>query len=304
MPAALRGGGASTRLEREFSRHAPPLAAAPTGPEAALTSALLAHAKRVTKSSPSGSAPALQLHSLRSPSAPSARPMAGKSSASCPSVVADHSPAANLTRPGAPWAMTCTASRSRLPCSASAIWRAAGREEPSTIASTSGRKPPRIVTMSETEGSTKRISDLSIIAGFLLLVATLLRHSTVAMAWRLAHLRLWLMRQNDWGFAAIRHPALDGLQSGRGRTLRRDFGLGQSRDSQRSQGFRKGRDRLLQRSRPASRFQIAQRLSSATRNACRLRKVKTPYTPCPTNVSATRRPVRAAKSPCYTLMRR
>ena len=35
MPAALRGGGASTRLEREFSRHAPPLAAAPTGPEAA-----------------------------------------------------------------------------------------------------------------------------------------------------------------------------------------------------------------------------------------------------------------------------
>ena len=168
MPESVRGGcatvvsdgRAAVARERAASSHPPPRAAAPTRLVAAEIWAQVAQARPSRSASAALPAPARQLHSLRSPLGASAAPIAAKSAASSLSVSADQSPAAKLTRPGAPWAMTWMASRPRRPPRAAAIWLAAGRAVSSTTASTPARNERRIVSTSKMEESTKAISQL------------------------------------------------------------------------------------------------------------------------------------------------
>ena len=127
MPAAVSGGSGASLRERVARAQAPPRAAAPTSPAAAATSAPVFRARPSRKAAPAAPAPVRQLQSERRPSGPSASPMALKSSISSASVSRDQSPEAKLTRPGAPWAMTCKVRRPGRRASAAAIWRAAGR---------------------------------------------------------------------------------------------------------------------------------------------------------------------------------
>src|SRR5271156_2880869 len=110
-PASVSGGWGKARMEHVVSSHPPPSAWAPTRPVAAAMSAPLARARPATKAAPTGPAAVWQLHSLRSPDAASDWPIAARFSASSANVSADQPPAVKLTWPGAPWAMTWTASR-------------------------------------------------------------------------------------------------------------------------------------------------------------------------------------------------
>jgi hypothetical protein len=102
MPASVSGERGVTAEVRAVRSQTPPSAAAPTKPLAAETWAPMARASAAMKAPPIAPAPVWQLQSLRSPFRPSASPMAASSSASSGSVSKDQSPAAKLTRPGAP----------------------------------------------------------------------------------------------------------------------------------------------------------------------------------------------------------
>ena len=166
------GGEPSVCPRCLVKRHAPPSLFAPTRPALETTALPVATIKASTNCSPVGPRPVSQLHSRSSLFDPSERPMAARSDEASPSVSADHSPEANLTRPGAPWAMTCTAWSPSRPRSADAICRAAGLASSSIIASTSWRRFKRTVDRSGTSGSTKRISDAAAVVRVLLVIAS------------------------------------------------------------------------------------------------------------------------------------
>ena len=158
MPAAVSGGSGASRRERVARAQAPPRAAAPTSPAATATSVPVFRVRPSRKAAPAAPAPVRQLQSERRPSGPSASPMAVKSSVSSASVSRDQSPEAKLTRPGAPWAMTCKVRRPGRRASAVAIWRAAGRSRLEKDRLDAGLRERRMVGRSATLRSMKRIS--------------------------------------------------------------------------------------------------------------------------------------------------
>ena len=152
------GGSATAAAERAARSHPPPREAAPIKPVAAETSAPVARARPWISASPALPAPARQLHSRRSPRGPRAAPIAAKSAASSLNVSVDQSPAAKLTRPGAPWAMIDRRQAPALRQGGSDL----ARSRPDSCRAGSPRlqsaDEPRIVSTSTTEGSTKTTS--------------------------------------------------------------------------------------------------------------------------------------------------
>ena len=114
MPSAVSGGRLAPTPRS--SAHVPPCAAAPTRPLAVATRAPVLSASASVKAAPRSPAPVWQAQMDRAPSAPSAAPkLRSPAASSFDRLDATTRPAAKLTSPGRPCAITWIAPRFGLP---------------------------------------------------------------------------------------------------------------------------------------------------------------------------------------------